>query len=77
MDFLNQLPVSAHFLEIKERWSQDGSFAIKAPTGSGKSLGIPLLLLKEKLVQGRVLVVQPRRIAARNLPMMDSTYVST
>ena len=41
MEFLNKLPVSAHFQEIKEKWSQTGSFAIKAPTGSGKSLGIP------------------------------------
>ena len=77
MDFLNQLPVSAHFLEIKERWSQDGSFAIKAPTGSGKSLGIPLLLLNEKLVKGRVLVVQPRRIAARNLARVASNFNQT
>ena len=47
MEFLNQLPFSAHFSEIKEKWSETGSYAIKAPTGSGKSLGIPLLLHKD------------------------------
>ena len=53
MEFLNQLPVSAHFLEIKESGVKTGSFAIKAPTGSGKSLGIPLTLPQERLSSGK------------------------
>ena len=77
MEFLNKLPVSAHFQEIKEKWSQTGSFAIKAPTGSGKSLGIPLLLLNERLVKGRILIVQPRRVAARNLAKVASKFNRT
>ena len=77
MEFLNKLPVSAHFQEIKEKWSQTGSFAIKAPTGSGKSLGIPLLLLNERLVKGRILIVQPRRVAARNLAKVASNFNRT
>ena len=77
MEFLNQLPVSTHFREIKEMWNQVGSFAIKAPTGSGKSLGIPLLFLKERLVEGRILIVQPRRVAARNLARVASNFNQT
>ena len=67
MEFLSKLPVSSHFEEIKRRWSEFGNFAIKSPTGSGKSLGIPLFFLREKLVSGKILVVQPRRVAARSL----------
>lgn len=40
---------------------------LKAPTGSGKSTVIPKLLLEEAGFQGRIIVVQPRRIAARML----------
>ena len=45
---------------------------LRAPTGSGKSTGVPLMLLEAGVVEGRVLVVQPRRIAARML----AEYVS-
>ena len=40
---------------------------IQAPTGSGKSTQIPQMLLDEGLAKGRVVVLQPRRIAARML----------
>lgn len=39
---------------------------VKAPTGSGKSTGLPSMLL-DAGVEGRIVVVQPRRIAARML----------
>jgi ATP-dependent helicase HrpB len=45
---------------------------LRAPTGSGKSTAVPLMLLKAGAVEGRILVVQPRRIAARML----AEYVS-
>ena len=77
MEFLNQLPFTAHFSEIKEKWSETGSYAIKAPTGSGKSLGIPLLLHKERLVEGRIFIIQPRRVAARNLAKVASNFNQT
>ena len=77
MEFLKKLPVSAHFKDIKDKWKEEGSFAIKAPTGSGKSLGIPLLFLTERLVKGRILIVQPRRVAARNLARVASNFNQT
>lgn len=39
---------------------------VKAPTGSGKSTGVPSMLL-DTGVEGLIVVVQPRRIAARML----------
>lgn len=44
-----------------------GRVLLKAPTGSGKSTVIPKLLLEEGGFDGRIIVVQPRRIAARML----------
>ena len=41
---------------------------IQAPTGSGKSTQVPQMLLDEKLAEGgEVVVLQPRRLAARML----------
>ena len=39
---------------------------LKAPTGSGKSTAVPGMLL-DAGISGRVLVIQPRRMAARLL----------
>ena len=62
---LSDLPIFKGFNEIKDAFLSSLNLILKSPTGSGKSIGLPLLLLKENLVQGQILVVQPRRIAAR------------
>ncbi|MGE9268529.1 MAG: helicase-related protein, partial [Verrucomicrobiales bacterium] len=45
--------------------AEGGRLLLKAPTGSGKSTSVPSLVRGE--VAGRVLVIQPRRMAARLL----------
>jgi len=42
---------------------------LQAPTGSGKSTQVPQMLLKHALSEGQVVVLQPRRIAARLLAL--------
>ena len=44
---------------------------VEAPTGSGKSTRIPIRL--ENIVEGLILVVQPRRVAARSLAQFLSS----
>jgi len=44
-----------------------GRVLLRAPTGSGKSTRVPGMLVESGVSAGRVLVVQPRRIAARML----------
>jgi len=40
---------------------------VRAPTGSGKSTQVPQMLLDSGLCEGQILILQPRRLAARML----------
>lgn len=55
--------VKAPLFDALERGAR--RFAVAAPTGSGKSTRLPLMLAEK--VEGRILVLQPRRVAARLL----------
>ena len=72
MKFLEDLPIYAHFSQICEKLKTEENFVVVAPTGTGKSLGLPLKLLKDNLGRGKILVVQPRRIAAKSLARFGS-----
>jgi ATP-dependent helicase HrpB len=67
MDGLRDLPLVEQFEEIQKAWSKCRHLAIRSPTGSGKSIGLPTLLLQKDMVEGQIFVIQPRRIAARLL----------
>ncbi|MBK1835435.1 ATP-dependent helicase HrpB [Roseibacillus ishigakijimensis] len=50
---------------------------LKAPTGSGKSTAVPKMLLERGDFAGRIVVVQPRRIAARMLAEYVASLVGS
>ena len=64
---MNELPVAQQFGLIRREWANFDHLAIQSPTGSGKSLALPALLSGNGMVEGQILVVQPRRVAARLL----------
>ena len=64
------LPIVDYKGEILDRLRHGDSLIIRAPTGSGKSTQVPQMLLDSGLFpaeRGRVLILQPRRLAARML----------
>ncbi|WP_062114397.1 ATP-dependent helicase HrpB [Aureimonas sp. AU40] len=61
---LPELPVSAVLPEVSRALLAHGSAVLVAPPGAGKTTLAPLHLLRD-LPQGRILLVEPRRIAAR------------
>ena len=59
------LPILAFRERIVEATRREGSLILTAPTGSGKSTQTPQFLLEK--VPGKILVLEPRRLAARSL----------
>lgn len=61
------LPVETHAREIIEAIKANDIVIITAATGSGKTTGIPPLLLREQDWEEKICVTQPRRIAATSV----------
>lgn len=66
MPSLPPLPIDASLPELKAALARGVSAVLAAPPGAGKTTRVPLAILDEAWLAGRkVLVLEPRRIAAR------------
>ena len=61
------LPVDNYKTEIQAALSASNSLVFTAPPGSGKSTRLPVFLTEMSEITGEVVVLQPRRLAARML----------
>ncbi len=59
------LPVSHVLTELAEALTLRGMAVLQAPPGAGKTTLVPLDLLARGVVTGRILMLEPRRLAAR------------
>ncbi len=61
-----RLPIEAVLPELRAALAAQGAAVLTAPPGTGKSTGVPLVLLTEPWARGRrILMLEPRRLAAR------------
>jgi len=66
MEFATPLPIDAVLDELRTALAVRHSAVLVAPPGAGKTTRVPLALMDESWLQGRkILVLEPRRIAAR------------
>ncbi|ALD76630.1 MULTISPECIES: ATP-dependent helicase HrpB [Citrobacter freundii complex] len=61
------LPVAAVVPELLIALDASPQVLLTAPTGAGKSTWLPLRLLEHRGITGRIILLEPRRLAARNV----------
>ena len=59
------LPIDPLLPELVERLRRSPSLVLEAPTGAGKTTRAPVALLEAGLTEGEIVVLEPRRLAAR------------
>lgn len=59
------LPIEEALPRLINALRQDGRAVLVAPPGAGKTTRVPLALLEAGLVPGRIIMLEPRRLAAR------------
>jgi ATP-dependent helicase HrpB len=66
MEFAVPLPIDAVLKELRDALAARASAVLAAPPGAGKTTRVPLALMDARWLKGRkILVLEPRRIAAR------------
>ncbi|UWZ99051.1 ATP-dependent helicase HrpB [Vibrio splendidus] len=69
---LPQLPIEAVMPDLLAGVETHTQLILKAAPGAGKSTFFPLQLVKTNAVQGKIIMLEPRRLAARNI----ATYLA-
>ncbi|EJY2489703.1 ATP-dependent helicase HrpB [Salmonella enterica subsp. enterica serovar Anatum] len=64
---MTSLPVAAVLPELLTALKTAPQVLLSAPTGAGKFTWLPLQLLQQGPVAGKILLLEPRRLAARNV----------
>jgi len=68
-----ELPISTRIPEIRQILAQSNVLILQAPPGAGKSTLLPISLLSEPwLNQKKIILLEPRRLAARSVALRMS-----
>jgi len=68
-DAVTSLPVSVVVDELLEALRDARQVLLHAPTGAGKSTWLPLEILRRAELPGRILMLEPRRLATKNIAL--------
>lgn len=76
--FSINLPVTEILNEVKETLQNQNTLIVNAPPGAGKSTLLPLALLEENWLLGKkILMLEPRRLAAKTIAYRMSDLYAT
>src|SRR6476659_8179053 len=65
MNFASSLPIDEALPRLTAALRASSTAVLVAPPGAGKTTRVPLVLAEEPWASGKILVLEPRRIAAR------------
>ncbi|KHT46473.1 ATP-dependent helicase HrpB [Vibrio sinaloensis] len=64
---MSQLPIEGVMPELLSGVRDCAQLILKAAPGAGKSTHFPLQLVKQGVIAGKIIMLEPRRLAARNI----------
>ncbi|CAH0527105.1 ATP-dependent helicase HrpB [Vibrio hippocampi] len=64
---MSQLPIQQVLAELFSAIEVSNQVILKAATGAGKSTYFPLQLLLERHIDGKIIMLEPRRVAAKSI----------
>ena len=67
MTLLQNLPITELFTDLRKQLQKRSQILIQAPTGSGKSTALPAEMLNWSEIDGKILMLEPRRVATRSI----------
>ncbi len=74
--FSIDLPVKEIISETREHLADENTLIISAPPGAGKSTLLPLALMEEVWLKGqKILMLEPRRLAAKSIAMRMASLI--
>ena len=62
----DELPIDEVLGDLLQAVRVHGCAVLQAPPGAGKTTRVPLALLRARIVQGRIVMLEPRRLATRS-----------
>ena len=62
---VDRLPINDVLQQLTDALARQRQAVLRAPPGAGKTTRVPLALLKSGLAQGRIVMLEPRRLATR------------
>ncbi len=71
------LPINAILCELAQALAASANAVLQAPPGAGKTTRVPLALLEADWLAGKkIIMLEPRRLAARNAANFMATYLA-
>ena len=64
---MQNLPITELFSDLRTQLQTHSQVLIQAPTGSGKSTALPAEMLQWPEISGKILMLEPRRVATRSI----------
>ena len=72
----DRLPIDDVLQQLTDALARQRQAVLRAPPGAGKTTRVPLALLESGLIQGRIVMLEPRRLATRAAARTMATTLS-